>query len=177
MKKRQTTQEERAFFEGVISGKVAVKPAEQRLVLPATAPVRKGPKPVVPSGINGTTIERLHRGDLKPEARLDLHGLTEAAAYPALMQFIQSAIRRNLRLVLVITGKGRQIIDRYAPFDMELDMRSRGILRNMVPRWLAEPEVVRQIADIRTAHVRHGGEGALYVYLRKSGSDKPRVTG
>lgn len=173
MKKRQTSDDERAFFEGVMTGKLRIAKPEPRLIMPE-AVVRKGPKPAIPSGIDGGTAERLHRGDLAPQATLDLHGLTEAAAYPALMKFITMAIRRNLRLVLVITGKGRQQIDRYAPFDMELDMRSRGVLKNMVPRWLAEPDVVRQIADIRTAHGRHGGDGALYIYLRKKSSDQPR---
>lgn len=175
MNNRKTTDDERAFFEGVMTGKVRIARREPRVVVADAPAVRKGPKPVGPSGINGGTSDRLLRGDLAPEARIDLHGLTEAAAYPALMRFIQGAIRRNLRLVLVITGKGQQKIDRYAPFDMELDMRSRGVLKNMVPRWLAEPSVVRQIADIRNAHGRHGGEGALYVYLRKKPSDQPRI--
>lgn len=175
MNRRNTTDEERAFFEGVMTGKVRIARREPRVLVPQEPVQRKGPRPVGPSGVNGGTSERLHRGDMMPEARIDLHGLTEAAAYPALMRFIQNAIRRNLRLVLVITGKGQQKIDRYAPFDMELDMRSRGVLKNMVPRWLAEPSVVRQIADIRNAHGRHGGEGALYVYLRKKASDQPRI--
>ena len=53
------------------------------------------------------------------------------------------------------------------PFDLELDRRTRGILRAMVPRWLREPALVRFVADVRAAHRRHGGAGALYVYLRK----------
>mgnify|MGYP001351633748 FL=1 len=107
------------------------------------------------------------RGDIRPEAKLDLHGLTERAAYGALATFLASAQHRGCHLVLVVTGKGTRRPDPYAPFDMELETRARGVLKAMVPRWLAEPQFARMIADVRTAHIRHGGEGALYVYLRK----------
>lgn len=166
MKKRETSAEERALFRAVIEGKVALsRPKIVHISTPR--PVRKTIAKV-PSGINGGTSEKLHRGDLEPETRIDLHGLTEAAAHAALVRFLVAAARRGVRLALVITGKGIKQADRYAAFDMEYDCRVRGVLRNMVPRWLAEPPLVRYIADIRHAHVRHGGEGALYVYLRKT---------
>lgn len=165
MKKRDPTEEEKALFRDVVEGRIPLsKPT--RLVIAEKAAVRK-PAPKLPTGINGGTSERLHRGDLRPEARLDLHGYTEQAAYRALSDFILRAVQRNLRLVLVITGKGIKQADRFAAFDMEYDTRARGVLRNMVPRWLNEAHLVRHIADVRHAHVRHGGEGALYVYLRK----------
>lgn len=165
MKRRETTDDERALFRDVIEGKLTL--SRPKIVKNVDAvPVRRR-TPNGPTGIDGATSERLHRGDLRPEARLDLHGLTEQAAFRALGDFIAASVVRDLRLVLVITGKGLKQADRYAPFDMEYDTRVRGVLRNMVPRWLNEPPLVRYIADIRHAHARHGGEGAFYVYLRK----------
>ena len=70
--------------------------------------------------------------------------------------------------MLVVTGKGARVAAD-APFDMELNYRSRGVLKSVVPRWLREPSFAAMVAGVRTAHARHGGEGALYVYLRKLG--------
>lgn len=173
MKKRQTSDEEKALFEAVISGRVRISRPRRVAELPQGK--RRTIQPKVPTGINGQTEERLMRGDLRPEATLDLHGMTESVAFHALVSFIEGSARRGLRLVLVVTGKGTHRLDPYAPFDMELDMRSRGVLREMVPRWLSEPPLVNIIADIRHAHGRHGGTGAVYVYLRKRKNVTPRV--
>ena len=103
---------------------------------------------------------------MEPEAKLDLHGLTEATAHRALVTFLRGTQVRGLKLVLVVTGKGRRRADD-EPFDLELVARSRGVLKTMVPRWLKEPELARFVATFGEAHRRHGGAGALYVYLRK----------
>jgi DNA-nicking Smr family endonuclease len=167
VKKRETTEEERALFQSVIAGKVILT-RPRRLNLDSAAPIKPMAKrPQVPSGINGRTSEKLERGEIYPDAKIDLHGMTEAVAYRALARFITASAQRGCKLVLVVTGKGEKPADPYAPFDMELDARSRGVLRSMTPRWLAEPALVRLIADVRFAHARHGGSGALYVYLRK----------
>lgn len=105
---------------------------------------------------------------MEPDARLDLHGFTEAAAHGALITFLRSAQMRGHRLALVVTGKGTRKSDPYAPFDLELDARSRGVLKTAVPRWLKEPALAGIVADMREAHRKHGGAGALYVYLRKT---------
>ncbi len=104
---------------------------------------------------------------MEPDTKLDLHGLTEDAAHRALVTFLRGAIVRGARLALVVTGKGLKPSAPDEPFDLELDRRTRGVLKAMVPRWLQEPELVRFVADVRTAHRRHGGTGALYVYLRR----------
>jgi DNA-nicking Smr family endonuclease len=166
MSRRTTTPDERAQFEEAFS--------EAR-------PTRKIPKPKLPvpaaaaraavaekgGGLDGRTSERLRRGMLDPEARLDLHGYTESDAHRALLVFLRSAQSRGLKLVLVVTGKGGRAPDAHAPFDMELDRRSRGVLKSAVPRWLKEPGFAFLIAGTRDAHRRHGGTGALYIYLRK----------
>ncbi|GEM_PF-709662 len=168
MRKRETTAEERALFRAVLAGRVSLrsskKGGEGDTKLGAAVANKRSE---VPGGINGSTRDKLIRGALRPDARIDLHGLTETAAHRAMSAFLVSAINRGARLVLVITGKGARKIDPYAPFDMELEMRERGVLKAMVPRWLGEPPLAGLIAEVRPAHIRHGGAGALYVYLRK----------
>jgi DNA-nicking Smr family endonuclease len=105
-------------------------------------------------------FERLRRGRLDPEARLDLHGMTLEAAHAALTGFILSAHARDLRLLLVITGKGR------APEAGAFPQR-HGILRHSVPHWLAAPPLAARVLEVAPAHQRHGGGGAYYVYLRR----------
>ena len=116
--------------------------------------------------MDGHTGEKLKRGELHPDAKLDLHGLTEAAAHRTLQTFLLSAQRRGAKLVLIVTGKGAPA-NSDAPFDLGLAGHRRGVLNAMVPRWLREPPLGQLIADMRQAHRRHGGDGALYVYLRK----------
>lgn len=108
------------------------------------------------------THGRLRRGKLRPEARLDLHGMTLEEAHPALTGFILSQQARGRRLVLVITGKGRHR-DAGGPIPTRL-----GVLRHQVPQWLRMPPLGAAVLDVTQAHVSHGGEGAYYVYLRRS---------
>jgi DNA-nicking Smr family endonuclease len=105
-------------------------------------------------------FERLRRGRFDPEARLDLHGMTLEAAHAALTGFILSAHARDLRLLLVITGKGR--VPEAGAFP-----RRHGILRHSVPHWLAAPPLAARVLEVAPAHQRHGGGGAYYVYLRR----------
>ncbi|MGF1500190.1 MAG: Smr/MutS family protein [Paracoccaceae bacterium] len=114
-------------------------------------------------GLDRRTAERLRRGERPPDARLDLHGLTAERAHRRLDAFIGQAIRQGHRCVLVITGKGgrkpRDELDYMAP--------DRGVLRQTVPRWLRSGPYAGRIVGIFEAHQRHGGAGALYVYLKK----------
>ena len=168
-RRRTATEEERALFEAVLGGaKPDAAPTEPPAVVePAAKASRSVPVRVRPTGVDGRTAERLRKGTVEPDATLDLHGLTEDAAHRALSVFLRNAPLRGARLVLIVTGKGLKPSAPEEPFDLELDRRSRGVLKAMVPRWLQEPALVRLIADVRSAHRRHGGAGALYVYLRK----------
>lgn len=114
-----------------------------------------------PVAMDRRQFQRLSRGRLTPEARLDLHGMTLARAQGALTGFIADAWSRGLRLVLVITGKGRS-----GGEDGPIPRRT-GALRHEVPLWLRRPPLAPMILDLRPAHQRHGGDGALYVYLRR----------
>lgn len=168
-RKRDATEEERALFEAVAGGRKLdeAKPKKNREA-EAVAKMPRRPAPRVrPSGVDGRTAERLRKGAIEPDAKLDLHGYTENAAHDAVADFLRGAIVRGARLVLIVTGKGAKPSAPDEPFDLELDRRTRGVLRAMVPRWLQEPGLVRFVADVRNAHRRHGGAGALYVYLRK----------
>ena len=166
MTRRRTTDEERELFRAVLSGRALHrKPRSQPKSGHAKAADKKAPATLTPSGLDGHTGERLRRGAIVPDSKLDLHGLTENAAHSALRFFLQAAHRRGDRLVLIVTGKGARASE--GPFDLELAGRSRGVLKTMVPRWLREPQFAQLIADLRSAHRRHGGDGALYVYLRK----------
>jgi DNA-nicking Smr family endonuclease len=104
---------------------------------------------------------RLKRGKLEPQARLDLHGMTRERAHPALTGFILRAQAEGKRLVLVITGKGKDRDDG-GPIP-----ERAGILRHSVPQWLAQPPLAQAVLQVSPAHARHGGGGAYYVYLRR----------
>lgn len=104
---------------------------------------------------------QMTRGKLDPEARIDLHGMTLAEAHPELIRFILNAQTAGLRLVLVITGKGKQIAD-HGPIPQRM-----GVLRHQVPHWLHMAPLGPAVLQVREAHLKHGGGGAYYVYLRK----------
>jgi len=105
--------------------------------------------------------ERMKRGKLAPEARIDLHGMTLAQAKPALTDFILRAHASQKRLVLVITGKGRER-DQPGPIPVKF-----GVLKHEVPHWLTSSPLDGMVLQIESAHQRHGGGGAIYVYLRR----------
>ena len=111
--------------------------------------------------MDAKTHRRMVGGKLRPEARLDLHGMTLAAAHPALIGFVTSCRAAGLRLVLVITGKGR---GDHGPLPTR-----PGALRHQVPIWLHQPPLAMAVQQVTAAHFRHGGEGAYYVYLRRAG--------
>lgn len=133
-------------------------PARRPVSPPADTP---RPKHLAPR-LDARLSARLARGKLTPEARLDLHGMTLAEARPALAGFLARAEARGQRLVLVITGKGSVSAAPEAAFQS-----GRGILRRQVPEWLRQGAFASGVVEVREAHRRHGGAGALYVWLRR----------
>lgn len=112
---------------------------------------------------------RLRQGQIEIEARIDLHGMRQHEAHVALRRFLLSCSARGLRWVLVITGKG-------GPRARDGDgfgRSERGVLRKTVPMWLAEPELRAVVVSFTAAALPHGGEGALYVQLRKPDRARP----
>ena len=104
---------------------------------------------------------KMTRGKLDPEARIDLHGMTLAEAHPELIRFILNAQTAGLRLVLVITGKGKP-----GPDHGPMPVRT-GVLRHQVPNWLRMAPLGPAVLQVTEAHLKHGGSGAYYVYLRR----------
>ncbi len=104
---------------------------------------------------------RLKRGKLQPEARLDLHGMTLSQAHPALINFVLRSSSEGKRLILIITGKGKQSSD-CGPIPQRV-----GVLKHQVPQWLRMAPLSGAVLQISESHVRHGGAGAYYVYLRR----------
>ena len=98
--------------------------------------------------------QRVAKGKHAIDARLDLHGFTQHEAHSVLLRFLRSAHARDARLVLVITGKGRG--------------GEIGVLRRQVPQWLGLPEFRSLVVGFEEAHIGHGGEGALYVRVRRA---------
>lgn len=114
-----------------------------------------------PIQMHRKSFDQMKRGKLRPEGKLDLHGMTLDRAHPALTRFILNAQSQGKRLVLVVTGKGKQRDDG-GPIPVRF-----GVLRHQVPQWLSMPPLSPAILQVTEAHVRHGGGGAYYVYLRK----------
>ena len=115
-----------------------------------------------PVNMDRKAYGRMKRGKLSPEGRIDLHGMTLERAHPALTRFILSAHAQGKRLVLVITGKGKQR-DTGGPIPVR-----HGVLRHQVPQWLSMAPLSSAVLQISEAHISHGGGGAYYVYLRRS---------
>jgi DNA-nicking Smr family endonuclease len=140
------------------------KPAKQA---PSAKPQAKAPPKPAPAlrgaALDRQTARRLERGHMAVEARLDLHGMRQKEAHAALRRFLKSAQGKGYRHVLVITGKGAELDARRSLYDEE----TRGVLRSSVPHWLAAPDLAALIVSYAEAPRRLGGEGALYVRLRK----------
>lgn len=126
-----------------------VKPVKPPLDAPKTAPS------LAPLGRREKSS--LSRGKKEIDARIDLHGMTQMGAHLALLNFLRRAQRDGLTFVLVITGKGRTV----GPES------ERGILRRQVPLWLSLPEFRTLVVGYEVAGIGHGGEGALYVRVRR----------
>ena len=127
------------------------------------AAVQSRPKPPRPSPrMDHGVFRKLKQGKFRPEARIDLHGMTADAAHSELMEFAFRAHASGKRLVLVITGKGRGAAD-----DDPFPSRP-GVLRRSLPEWLGRPPLNSIVQEWTEAHIRHGGSGAFYVYLRRA---------
>lgn len=118
--------------------------------VPSSTP--KSPTSLVSHPIEDRLQKNIGKGRQAIDARIDLHGMTQDRARFALLDFLQMAQRANNRIVLVITGKGDQ---------------GRGALRTNVPRWLSLPAFSQLVNGYRESQGSHGGEGALYVRIRK----------
>jgi DNA-nicking Smr family endonuclease len=126
---------------------------------PSPVKIAPPPKPQAPplAPIGRRDRAKLSRGKQEIDARIDLHGMTQIRAHRALFGFLQRAHHEGFSFVLVITGKGK--------IGSESE---RGVLRRQVPQWLALPEFRTLVIGFEEAHIGHGGEGALYVRVRRA---------
>lgn len=185
MSRRRLTEEEQALWSGVVRSIEPLRPSRrvvtEQKAAEAAANEKKSPaRPSAPEPVPRSPAavearrpknpplapldrrlkQRVARGSEPIDARLDLHGYTQARAHAALLLFLQRAQRDGARVVLVVTGKG----DGRAALSAQSE---RGVLKRQVPIWLALPEFRTFVLGFEVAHVGHGGEGALYVRLRR----------
>lgn len=114
-----------------------------------------------PVRMDKKTFGKMKRGKMLPEGKIDLHGMTLDQAHPALTRFILRSHAEGRRLVLVITGKGKSKRDD-GPIPVRL-----GVLKHQVPQWLSMSPLSSAVLQVAEAHLRHGGTGAYYVYLKR----------
>jgi DNA-nicking Smr family endonuclease len=139
--------------------------APERKAAPRSEPAAAGRAPPAPKPAPGLAPldrrlkQRLARGSEPIDARIDLHGRTQAEAHAVLLRFLRRAQIDGARFVLVITGKGAGADDSWS---------ERGILKRQVPLWLRLPEFRPYVGGFEQAHLGHGGEGALYVRVRRA---------
>ncbi len=114
-------------------------------------------------GLDRRTDEKLRRGQMSVEAILDLHGLSQREASPALTSFINTAYEQGKRCVLVVTGKGKNSRKQE---DGEF-VSSPGVLRQRVPEWLRDDPLGYLVLRFYPAKPQHGGDGAFYVLLKR----------
>jgi DNA-nicking Smr family endonuclease len=142
------------------------KPLAHRPATPLRTPAKAVPPPL--SDLDRRKARKVGAGRIEIEGRIDLHGMRQAEAHAALRRFLLRGYAEGRRWVLVITGKGAPL--RRGEEDGGLvGVRDdeRGVLKRNVPRWLEEPELRAIVVGFTTAAIRHGGDGALYVQLRR----------
>ena len=189
MARRPISEEERALWQLIAKTakplkrrrKSEPKPAPvQAPEKPTAAAARSKPKPAAPKapapapppparphelshgmsvGIDKRQAERFRRGKTPIEGKIDLHGRTQAQAHDDLHDFVARAHAAGKRMVLVITGKG-------------ITASKSGVLKENVPRWLNEPTLRRHVLAFDYAEPQHGGEGALYVLLKRKKDER-----
>jgi DNA-nicking Smr family endonuclease len=188
MAKRRVTPDELELWRHVAQSVRPIKskrrPAPPKEAAPSTSPARpaKAAKPAVPAGptakqqapapakphelthglshgIDRRQAERFRKGKLAIEGKIDLHGRTQQDAHDDLLAFLRRAHAVGKRNVLVVTGKGMTTSQRKPT--------GAGILRQAVPRWLNEPTFRALVLAFDYAEPQHGGEGALYVLLKR----------
>lgn len=153
---------------GRATGREALKKADQEARASPQTSVRRDPAPVTKSPplapFDRRLKQRVARGRDAIDARIDLHGMTQRQAHSALLRFLRQAQAEDAKVALVVTGKGGG--DGGVTGVSELG--GRGVLRRQVPLWLALPEFRHFVVGFDEAHGSHGGQGAIYVRLRRA---------
>ena len=133
------------------------KPSQKSLFLKNFLPGRA-------PGLDRSSAIKLAKGKFTIQGKLDLHGMTQRQAHAALIDFIQTSFNYRKRNLLVITGKGRP----KGQGEVAGYGKGEGILKSIVPKWLDESPLRGLVLAFTTSQREHGGEGALYVLLRRN---------
>ena len=176
-RRRQLSDEDQALWSGFVRSITPLRPAKiaaKRTVSAAKA-ADTTPRPAArqkwqdapPPAVKSTALapfdrrlkQRVARGRDAIDARIDLHGMTQNQAHVALLRFLRRAQTEGAKIALVVTGKGTAA---------RQGAGERGVLRRQVPMWLALPEFRPFVVGFEEAHVSHGGQGALYLRLRRA---------
>ncbi|MEC3912063.1 Smr/MutS family protein [Sphingobium sp. CR2-8] len=175
MVRRRLTQDEEALWLALARTVRPIRPGVRRVapepaavplppqkgLTPAPAPPVAAPPPRKPTAMLDTGWEkRIRGGTIMPDMSIDLHGHSLAAAHGQLNQAIAAALARDVRVMLVVTGKPPKTKD-------VTDASRRGAIRGEIGHWLETSPYADRIASVRIAHPRHGGDGALYLILRR----------
>jgi DNA-nicking Smr family endonuclease len=181
--RRRLSEEERTLWGRVVRSVVPLrrkpKPSDTAASPPSKASGKAKPSPRSPASVkpavksaarpapgleplDRTLKRRLARGSVALDARIDLHGLTQSEAHGALLRFLRHAQADGVKFALVITGKG--FITGKGGRD---EWSERGVLKRQVPLWLKLPEFRAYVVGFEDAHIGHGGQGALYVRIRR----------
>jgi DNA-nicking Smr family endonuclease len=134
---------------------------------------KDGAPPLVPgqlAGLDRRSGEKLRKGQMPVEAKLDLHGMTQEGAHASVARFIEAQHAAGARCVLIVTGKGGRAGDPFQPKAVPGRFTfsgGRGILKEALPRWLNEPRLRPHIIAVQRASRAHGGDGAVYVLLKR----------
>jgi DNA-nicking Smr family endonuclease len=157
--RRRAPSSETAEEPAASKSAAADRPPSATPAPPKKPPPRHAPPPI---DLDHRTRTKLRRGTLEVEARLDLHGLRQAEAQSALVTFLRRAQASGARMAIVVTGKGAR-------------SEEGGVLRRLVPLWLQGAQMRDLVVSFGEAARHHGGEGALYVQIRRAGRGKPSL--
>jgi DNA-nicking Smr family endonuclease len=122
------------------------------------------------AGLDRRSGEKLRKGQMPVEAKLDLHGMTQEGAHASVARFIEAQHAAGARCVLIVTGKGGRDGDPFKPKAVPGRFTfsgGRGVLKEALPRWLNEPRLRPHIIAVQPASRAHGGDGAVYVLLKR----------
>jgi len=169
--------EGKALWQKVIKTIKAYNKHKRIVVTEETVPVQKKPvqknktskqkdSPVVektpstkkqPPQLDKSTKRKLTKGEIRPDAKLDLHGMTQSQAHKAFCAFVAKSVKNKKRTLLIITGKGKNF---------------NGVLRKNFPLWLEREELQQHVVAVIPAAQKDGGEGAFYIRLKNSNKNK-----
>lgn len=154
-----TTPPSKVDLKAALAAAAAARASRPKVRTPAARVAVPVARPAV-AGLDSHWDRRFRAGSIEPDFTLDLHGHTLDQAHDRLDAGLAQARALGARVVLVIAGKSR-------PAEAADRGQQRGAIRAKLLDWLAAGPHGSSVAAVRPAHRRHGGEGALYLILRR----------